>query len=218
MKFPYDLMNKKLEEDGLVLMDKIPLESISICFFDPQYRGIFDKLGYGNEGKNRGKRRFILPQMTENKIKHFIERINKVLKPSGHLFLWIDKFYLCEGIQNWFSKTNLEVVDLITWEKYKIGMGYRTRRKCEYLLVLQKKPKRVKGIWTIHNIPDVWKEKVDIKKHPHAKPIELQKELIRAVSKENDIVLDPAMGSGSVLRACLGTNRNFIGCDIEGDK
>ena len=34
-------------------------------------------------------------------------------------------------------------------------MGYRTRRKSEYCLVLQKVPLRAKGVWRSHNIPDV---------------------------------------------------------------
>jgi site-specific DNA-methyltransferase (adenine-specific) len=42
----------------------------------------------------------------------------------------------------------------------------------------------------------------------------LQERLIRATTKENDIVLDPAMGGGSVFQACLNSNRIFIGCDL----
>ena len=34
-------------------------------------------------------------------------------------------------------------------------------------------------------------------------------------SKENDIVLDPFMGSGSTGVACLESNRNFIGFEID---
>ena len=147
----------------------------------------------------------------------FIQKIGDVLLPSAHLFLWIDKFHLLEGFRYWFSNTSMEVVDMITWEKHKIGMGYRSRRKSEYCVVIQKLPKKAKNCWTIHNIPDVWQEKVDTKEHPHAKPIELQKKLIEATTNENDIILDPAMGSGSVLSATkMVDKRIFIGCDING--
>ena len=214
--FPYNLINKRLKMDGLELLNQIPELSIKACFFDPQYRGILDKQKYGNEGKNKEIRRLSLPQMSEIMIEKFIKKINLVLVPSGHLFLWIDKFHLCEGIKHWFINTELQTVDLITWEKHKIGMGYRSRRKSEYLLILQKKPLRAKGVWTVHNIPDVWKEKVETKKHPHIKPLELQKILIKSISNDNDIILDPAMGSGSVFTACSSTNRVFIGSDING--
>ena len=57
-------------------------------------------------------------------------------------------------------------------------------------------------------------EKV-VKTHPHSKPIELQKQLILATTAEGDWILDPASGGYSVLNACEGLNRNFIGGDIE---
>ncbi len=212
--FPKKLLNQKLNIDGLELLKKIPENSIKIAFFDPQYRGVLDKLSYGNEGKNRERRRANLEAMNDKTIIDFIQGINNVLLPSGHLFLWIDKFHLCEGVQTWFKNTKMQTVDLLVWEKTKIGMGYRTRNKCEFLLILQKEPLKVKNIWTVHNIPNVIEEKVDTKIHPHAKPIELQQRLIEATSKEGDIVLDPAFGSGSVFEACKIIGRDFIGTDI----
>jgi site-specific DNA-methyltransferase (adenine-specific) len=207
-----ELLNKKNKIDGLKLLSLISNDVIKATFFDPQYRGLLDKINYGNH--KREVRRKNLPQMSEQIIINFIKEIDRVLMPSGHLFLWIDKFQLTEGYQHWLNNTNLNIVDLIVWEKHKIGMGYRSRNKCEFLLILQKTPKRVKGIWTIHNIPNVWKEKVETKEHPHSKPIELQTRLIEAISNENDFILDPAMGSGSVLTACIQIKRNFIGGDI----
>lgn len=206
-------INQKQKADGIELLSAIEDNSIRASFFDPQYRGILDKLSYGNEGANRNKKRCELTQMSDETIKKFIKEIDRVLLPSGYLFLWVDKFILCQGIDTWLTNTSLSIVDLITWNKLKIGMGYRTRRKSEYLIVLQKKPIRAKSTWSLHNIPDVWDEKV-IKVHTHSKPIELQKQLILATTQENDYVLDPASGGYSVFEACRTINRNFIGCDI----
>lgn len=208
-----NLINKKLNIDGVELLKQIPDKSLKVTFFDPQYRGILDKLSYGNEGKSRGKDRSDLPQMSEDIIKTFLKEIERVLAPSGYLFLWVDKFHLVEGVNSWIVDLNMEIVDLITWNKMKIGMGYRTRRKSEYLLVIQKLPKKAKSTWTLHNIPDVWDEKV-IKTHTHSKPIELQKQLILATTNEGDLVCDPASGGFSVFEACKLTNRNFIGGDL----
>jgi site-specific DNA-methyltransferase (adenine-specific) len=207
-------LNKKNKANGLDLLTDINDNTIATAFFDPQYRGVLDKLKYGNEGKARGKARCELVQMDENTIISFIKDINRVLKNSGHLFLWVDKFHLCQGILNWLVDTELNLVDLIVWDKGKIGMGYRTRRKSEYLVVLQKAPVRAKGCWNDHAIPDVWLEKV-VKVHPHSKPIELQQRLIGATTQEGDIVLDPASGGYSVFEACKNLGRDFIGCDIE---
>ena len=208
-----NLINKKLNIDGVELLKQIQDKSLKVTFFDPQYRGILDKLSYGNEGKSRGKDRSDLPQMSEDIIKTFLKEIERVLLPSGYLFLWVDKFHLVEGVNPWISDLNMEIVDLITWNKMKIGMGYRTRRKSEYLIVIQKLPKKAKSTWMLHNIPDVWDEKV-VKTHTHSKPIELQKQLILATTNEGDLVCDPASGGFSVLEACKLTNRNFIGGDL----
>lgn len=207
-------INQKNKANGIDLLTDINDETIAVAFFDPQYRGVLDKLKYGNEGKLRGKARCNLPQMNEETIIAFIQEIDRVLKSSGHLFLWVDKFHLCQGILNWLADTKLHIVDMIVWGKGKIGMGYRTRRKSEYLMVLQKSPVKAKGYWNDHGIPDVWEEKTP-KVHPHSKPIELQKRLIAATTQDGDYVLDPASGGYSVYEACKALGRDFIGCDIE---
>lgn len=199
--------------DGLDLLKDLIDGSVAVAFFDPQYRGVLDKLGYGNEGVSRGKGRSECVQMSENVIRQFIAETNRALRPSGHLFLWVDKFHLCQGIDPWLEGTDLQTVDMIVWDKGKIGMGYRTRRKSEYLLVLQKAPIRAKGCWADHSIPDVWVEKVQ-KTHPHSKPVDLQRRLVLATTREGDVVLDPAAGGFSVLKACENSERNFVGCDI----
>lgn len=51
--------------------------------------------------------------------------------------------------------------------------------------------------------------------HPTQKPISLMRKLIKLISNENDIILDPFMGSGSTGVACLLENRKFIGCEID---
>jgi len=208
--------NTRLKMEGLEFLSYLPEASIPVAFFDPQYRGVLDKLSYGNEGKNRGKRRYSLVQMDEATIANFIRGIAKALIPSGHLFLWIDKFHLCQGFKSWADGTQLDVVDLITWDKERFGMGYRSRRVSEYCVVFQKQPRKAKGVWKIHNIPDVWREKTKTREHPHQKPLNLQGKLIAAVSNEGDYVIDPAAGSFSVMEAAYLQGRNFIGCDLVG--
>ena len=49
--------------------------------------------------------------------------------------------------------------------------------------------------------------------HPALKPLEPCLNLIPIGSDENDVVLDPYMGSGTTGEACLRTNRLFIGIE-----
>lgn len=51
--------------------------------------------------------------------------------------------------------------------------------------------------------------------HPTQKPIELLEYLIKTYTNEGDTVLDNCMGSGSTGVACLNTNRNFIGIELD---
>ena len=51
--------------------------------------------------------------------------------------------------------------------------------------------------------------------HPTEKPVDLLMELINTYTNENDTVLDFTMGSGSTGVACMNTNRNFIGIEID---
>ena len=208
--------NARLRMDGLDFLALLPPACAPAAFLDPQYRGVLEKLAYGNEGKTRGRRRAALAQMSETVIARFLQGIDRALIPSGHLFLWVDKFHLCQGVRPWLDGTELDIVDLVTWNKGTFGMGYRTRRRAEYCVVLQKAPRRAKGVWQVHDIPDVALERAGQRDHPHAKPVGLQGDLLAAVSHEGDIVIDPAAGSFSVLEAARSRGRTFLGCDLNG--
>lgn len=51
--------------------------------------------------------------------------------------------------------------------------------------------------------------------HPTQKPVPLLEYLIKTYTNEGEIVLDNCMGSGSTGIACLNTNRDFIGIELD---
>lgn len=51
--------------------------------------------------------------------------------------------------------------------------------------------------------------------HPTQKPVALFEYLIRTYTNEGETVLDNCMGSGTTAIACLNTNRNFIGFELD---
>jgi site-specific DNA-methyltransferase (adenine-specific) len=51
--------------------------------------------------------------------------------------------------------------------------------------------------------------------HPCEKPIELMEWLIKTYTNEGDTIFDPYMGSGTTAIACMNTNRNFIGVELD---
>ena len=198
--------------DALTLLRSLRDACAQTGFFDPQYRGVLDHLNYGNEGsRQRGRAR--LRAMSNGYIDACCREIARVLKPSGYLLLWTDTFHLCEADHLRVADV-YRCVDLIAWDSLRIGNGYRSRRRGDYLLILQKPPIVAKNTWRDHGIPSRWIEKVDRNIHPHVKPIGLITRLIGAVTQLGDLVVDPAAGSFVVMRAAHQLGRNFIGCDL----
>ena len=50
--------------------------------------------------------------------------------------------------------------------------------------------------------------------HPTIKPVKLMEWLVKLMSNEGDLVLDPFSGSGTTAVACKNQGRNFIGCEM----
>lgn len=75
----------------------------------------------------------------------------------------------------------------------------------------------------VFNLPEKCKIKSNIleykkdyqRLHPTQKPILLLEDLIKTYTNEGDTVLDNCMGSGSTGVACVNTNRNFIGIELD---
>jgi site-specific DNA-methyltransferase (adenine-specific) len=209
--------NQENQMNGLDLLAELPDKSVALAFFDPQYRGLLDKMKYGNEGQGRQKKRAALPQMDLACIRSFIAEIERVLVKGGHLCLWTDKFGLVSGvIDQWLSDSKLERVDMVTWNKMKAGNGARTRAHTEFMVILQKKPKSALRWKSNRSIPDVWSEGITNSRHTHQKPYGLLKTMISLLTTEGETVLDPCAGSYEVLRACDGVGgRTFYGADLE---
>lgn len=203
---------------GYTMLRAMDTESAALVVFDPQYRAVLDKLEFGNEGSKQS-RRADLPQMSDHLISQFVEQIQRVLQPSGHLAFWIDKYSIGSGhhLKYFRYATHMSVVDLIVWNTLRFGMGRRTRGSTEFLIIAQKFPVRAKGVWTDNSMRDGWTESSDRTLHPHAKPYQLTERLIRATTRRGDLVVDPCAGSYTTLEACIASGREFMGCDLRGD-
>ena len=51
--------------------------------------------------------------------------------------------------------------------------------------------------------------------HPTEKPVELLEYFIKTYTNEGELVLDNCIGSGSTAEACINTNRNFLGFELD---
>lgn len=78
--------------------------------------------------------------------------------------------------------------------------------------------KRFPTLWKVNDgYPEVVENSSKNKHNPHPTPKNPKyiEWIIQLSSNENDIVLDPFMGSGTTALACINTNRKFIGFEIE---
>ena len=56
---------------------------------------------------------------------------------------------------------------------------------------------------------------IDVNYHPTQKPIAIMEYIVKSFTNESDTVLDFTMGSCSTGIACINTNRNFIGIELD---
>src|SRR5574344_935324 len=80
------------------------------------------------------------------------------------------------------------------------------------------KPERIeKELKEYGKRKNIWKYGVGGGKidHPAIFPEKLAEDHIISWSNEGDIVLDPFMGSGTTAIACINTNRNYIGFELD---
>ena len=105
---------------------------------------------------------------------------------------------------------------MIIWNKNNHVLGRSDYNyKHEPLLYGWKEKHIFYGKGNHHN--SVWDiaKPLSSKEHPTMKPIELMAECILNSSKEDDIILDPFLGSGSTLIACEQTDRICYGMELD---
>lgn len=105
----------------------------------------------------------------------------------------------------WYTKNHEYTFNKIPSTIKKKTGGLGLKNGCEY--------RALSNVWTdISPIVPWSKERVN---HPTQKPIQLMERCVKLWSNENDTVLDFCMGSGSTGVACVNTNRNFIGIELD---
>lgn len=105
-------------------------------------------------------------------------------------------------------------IDQILQERVRDAKGksvYKCDEKGEVVFGKSKKGVPLSDVWDIPYLNPKAKERVG---YPTQKPVLLLEQIINLVTDEDDIVLDPFMGSGTTLVAAKMLNRRYIGIDI----
>ena len=221
-------LNKIYNEDCLETMARMPNNFVDVIITSPPYNKSYWSVNQNiNNGFKTKSRRIKYGSFEDNLspedyIKTQLKVLNeclRVLKPTGSLF------YNHIDILNNHSTIHpsyiyeLPLKQIIIWNRLgtlKLDKSYFYPIH-EYIFWLKKEKKSKpffnrknnkynKSIWNI--LPDKKNN------HPAPFPIEIAKNCIMMTTKENDLVYDCYMGSGTTAKAALQLKRNYIGSEI----
>jgi DNA modification methylase len=211
--------------DCLELMKDIPDGSVDMVLTDPPY------------GTTACKWDSIIP------LEPMWKELKRIIKPNGAIVLFgqepFSSSLRMSNIKNykydWIWKKNIATLfqhcnrmPLCEYEKICVFYSKQCVYNPQNLIKINKENKRgsmgknlTKGtknkyIQTHTNYPRrILEYSKDGNLHSTQKPVLLMEYLIKTYSNENETVLDFTMGSGTTGVACVNTNRNFIGFELD---
>ena len=234
-----------IKGDCLEKMKDIPDKSIDMILCDLPYNKLtaqWDKLipmnllwkQYNRIIKNNGAIVLFAQQPFTSLI------VSSNIEDFRHNIVWHkDK---CANFLHAKNQPRKTTEDILVFSKQGSGFVHNSKNKCTYNpQMINRKPRkptskttRSKSLLEVRGkacdlqssedfIPDksypenivYFKTEHKDRFHPCQKPIELLEYIIKTYSNENETILDNTMGSGSTGMACLNTNRNFIGIELD---
>jgi adenine-specific DNA-methyltransferase len=143
---------------------------------------------------------------------------NRIVWTFGHGLHAEDRFSGRHETLLWFTKGkryrfNLDAVRVA--QKYPGKKHYKGNKKGSYSgNPLGKNPSDVWNGCDVWDIPNVKANHVEKTDHPCQFPIGFALRAIRALTRPNQLVLDPYVGSGSTAVAAILAERRFVGAEI----
>ena len=146
---------------------------------------------------------------------------HKIVKPDGKYLQYKQLLMLPERIAIGMQEQGWVLRNKIIWEKPNPVPSFSPDRRLpvyEYIFHFVKTRSYYfdyEIAKSMHHHRDIIRNGIEpFKEHQASFPLSLIEPLIQTTSKENDIVLDPFMGSGTTAVAALKCNRRYIGFEI----
>lgn len=196
--------------DCLELMKGIPDKSIDLVVTDPPY-------GINYQSNMRVKsEKFDILKNDDNDLRFLaFQELHRVLKDDCVCIV----FASWKNYHKDFSELDklFDIKNVIVWRKHGGGIGdlkHTLSTDYELDIVCHKGRGKIRGkrdgsVWECNKVAPAKMV------HPTQKPLEIIQRLIEKFSDENCVVLDPFLGSGTTAVACVNTNRNFIGIELD---
>lgn len=207
-------INRIYNMDCMEGMKLIPDNSIDLVVTDPPYKTTSRGSSGGTGGilKDKLNMKGMVFEHNSIKFSEWLPEVYRVLKERGHAYIMTNNKNLKDMLIE-IENANFKIFKTLIWAKNSPITNMYYMDSHEYIIFCRKgKAKRINncGTKSVLNI-----DNVKNKQHPTEKPIDLMKIFIENSSQENEIVLDPFMGVGSTAMACINTNRNYIGFELD---
>ena len=199
---------KLLQGDCMELMNNIPNESVDLVLTDIPYNEV--------NRKDNGLRKLDKENadiLTFDLI-NFLEQLYDKAKSTIIIFCGKEQVSIIHSYFNDKQKKGKGTVRQLIWEKSNpspMNGQHIYLSGVENAIWFKKRG----GTFNAHCKNTVFKYPIGRSKlHPTEKNHLLLQELILDNSNENDLILDPCMGSGSTGVVALQNNRNFLGIEL----
>ena len=211
-------LNQIIEGDCLEVMRDIPDKSVDLVLTDPPYK----LTSGGSRNSQLRKQRDNNPFTTtgecfDSKTPEFnkwLPLLYRVLKDDSYTFIMSNdtnlKTMWTEGEKVGFKFCEI----LVMVKQNKVPSSYFFKQS-EFILMFRKGKYKKFNKYGVSNVFNVVLPRGINKTHPTEKTTSLMEPIIQSCSKENDIILDPFLGSGTTAVAAHNTGRKFIGIEKE---
>ncbi|SEP83840.1 site-specific DNA-methyltransferase (adenine-specific) [Ignavigranum ruoffiae] len=222
-------------QDAMKILPLLSNESINVIATDPPYflsnGGITCKNGtMSSVDKGEWDKTDISMEEFYNS---YLREFDRILKPDGTIWLFgtMHNIYTLGYL---LKKNNYKILNNIIWQKTNPAPNLSCRmftHSTETILWAKKDNntkhyfnyKLMKELNNGKQMKDVWKTST-VKKsekqfgyHPTQKPLEIMERIILSSSKEQDIILDCFMGSGTTVESAIIHNRKAIGIESDAE-
>ena len=198
-------INQVLQGDCLEVMKTLPDNSVDLILTDPPYGIDIGKMNFTNS---------IIGGVAKRNNYKGISDWDK-FTPSKEYFdemIRVSKKQVIFG-GNYFADKLPPSGQWVVWDKRVEDKYSNDFADCELAWTSENKPSRIiRFLWSGMMQGDM--KNKEVRFHPTQKPLFVIKKIIDMFSKENDIILDPFLGSGTTAVACQNIHRNFIGIEI----
>lgn len=208
-------LNRIYNSDCIEGMKQIESGEVDLIVTDPPYC-IAYKTGWRADDHRFSKE--ILNDDNEQLIIDYMSECYRILKDDSAAYIFCSAKTLDFFMQQ-ARNAGFTIKNVLIWRKNNHTAGDLEAQygQCyEPILYLNKgrrtiNGKRLEDVWDFDRVPS------DKLVHQNEKPIPLLMQCILKSSNEGDLVFDGFMGSASTALACLRTNRNYLGFELDED-